>query len=195
MSTRFNLGVENEQDGTVNLSRETSFSGANGGREKNIFICSAYNEQDCQPYPVDPYSTENADHTNTDYLHELLPSLPPSVSPQNLPARLLFPASRPSQPLAPHIRAPGAQDSRTNHSACAQVATRPADLLLALTLALFGGGGISGCFTLLRISGCFTLPTSAPEPQTRTSSTLSHTLLFQFCCWAGVYNKRGTRKT
>ena len=136
--------------GRSNLSRETSFSGANGGREKNIFICSAYNEQDCQPYPVDPYSTENADHTNTDYLHELLPSLPPSVSPQNLPARLLFPASRPSQPLAPHIRAPGAQDSRTNHSACAQVATRPADLLLALTLALFGGGGISGCFTLLR---------------------------------------------
>ena len=43
------------QDGTQpNPSREAKFSGANGDRE---------NEQDVQPYPVDPYSAKNIKHT------------------------------------------------------------------------------------------------------------------------------------
>ena len=37
----------------MNPSRETKFSGAYGDRG----IISAGNEQDWQPYPVDPYST------------------------------------------------------------------------------------------------------------------------------------------
>ena len=49
-----------------NLSRQTKFSGANGEREKCIFLSSAKNEQDWQPYPVDPYYAESADHAYPD---------------------------------------------------------------------------------------------------------------------------------
>ena len=49
--------------GRPNPSRETNFSGANEDRGKNIFPCSADHEQDWQPYPVDPYSAINNDHT------------------------------------------------------------------------------------------------------------------------------------
>ena len=45
--------------GLPNPSRETKFSGANGVREEFIFPVNSYlvadNEQDWQPYPVDPY--------------------------------------------------------------------------------------------------------------------------------------------
>ena len=47
--------------GPLNPSRETKFSGANGGRE--IFIFLADHEQDWQPCPVDPYSATCDDHT------------------------------------------------------------------------------------------------------------------------------------
>ena len=33
------------------------------GQGKLIFLCSADHELDWQPYPVDPYSAESADHT------------------------------------------------------------------------------------------------------------------------------------
>ena len=44
-----------------NLSRETKFSGANGGKE--ISPCSADHKQDWQPYAVDLYSAACHDHT------------------------------------------------------------------------------------------------------------------------------------
>ena len=53
-------------------------------------------------------------------LHELVPSLLPSVPPKNSPAHPLLPGLRPSQLLAPYIRESGAQDSCTSRSACAQ---------------------------------------------------------------------------
>ena len=34
-----------------------------------ISLCSADHERDWQPYPVDPYSTECADHTYIQYIH------------------------------------------------------------------------------------------------------------------------------
>ena len=34
------------------------------------FPCSTDHEQDWQPYPVDPYSAENVDHTVHKYIHE-----------------------------------------------------------------------------------------------------------------------------
>ena len=50
--------------GRPKLSRQTNFSGANG-KGKNAY--SAKNEQHWQPYPVDPYSAESADHTYPDH--------------------------------------------------------------------------------------------------------------------------------
>ena len=42
----------------------TKFSDANGGREISISPCSADHEQDCQPFPVDPYAAlVSCDHT------------------------------------------------------------------------------------------------------------------------------------
>ena len=38
-------------------------AGANEDRGENIFPCSTDHEQDCQPYPADPYSAESTDHT------------------------------------------------------------------------------------------------------------------------------------
>ena len=58
-------GDEQADAGRLNPSRETKFSGTHGDR--GIFCpCSADHEQDCQPYPVDPYSSICDDHT---YIH------------------------------------------------------------------------------------------------------------------------------
>ena len=56
--------------GLPNPSRETKFSGANGGTGKVHFPCSADHKQDWQPYPVDPYSDAMCDdHT---YKHTVI---------------------------------------------------------------------------------------------------------------------------
>ena len=57
--------------GRPKLSRQTNFSGANG-KGKNAY--SAKNEQDWQPYPVDPYSAESADHTYLPRPHPVVES-------------------------------------------------------------------------------------------------------------------------
>ena len=53
------------QDGTAEPVLLDQISGANGEREKLLF--SFQDEQDLQPYPVDPYSAESADHTYPDH--------------------------------------------------------------------------------------------------------------------------------
>ena len=49
--------------GRRTVSCETQFSCANGDREIFIFPCSADDEQDWQPYPVDSYSALGDGHT------------------------------------------------------------------------------------------------------------------------------------
>ena len=60
VSTRFSLGVENEQAdaarGGSNLSRGDQIFRRKRGQGKNSLLCSADHEQDRQPYPVDSYS-------------------------------------------------------------------------------------------------------------------------------------------
>ena len=51
------------RDATAELSGETKFSGANVDREEIIVPFLSNHEQDWQPYPVDPYSAENAAYT------------------------------------------------------------------------------------------------------------------------------------
>ena len=51
------------RDGTVDpVSRDQIFRRVQGQRNI-IFSCSADDEQDCQPYPVDPYSAMCDGHT------------------------------------------------------------------------------------------------------------------------------------
>ena len=69
VSTRFSLSMYHMEmrrvarDGTAEpVSRDQILRHARG--QGNIhFPCSADHEQDCQPYPVDPYSATCDDHT------------------------------------------------------------------------------------------------------------------------------------
>ena len=66
--------------GQPNLSRETKFSGANGGTE--IFPCSANHEQDWQPYAVDLHSAIYVMTTHTCMIRiycSVYPQLPPVI--------------------------------------------------------------------------------------------------------------------
>ena len=49
--------------GLPNPSRETTFSGANGDREEDIFPLQLTTSNIWQPYPVDLYSCYMCDHT------------------------------------------------------------------------------------------------------------------------------------
>ena len=53
--------------GRPNPSREAKFL-ARTGTGKHYFPCSADHEQDWQPYPVDEYSAESAEHTYMVYV-------------------------------------------------------------------------------------------------------------------------------
>ena len=59
------------RDGALEPSRETKFSGANGGME-NHFSCSADHLQHWQLHPIDPYSAERDDHTHILRAHNML---------------------------------------------------------------------------------------------------------------------------
>ena len=64
--------------GQPNLSRETKFSGVNGGKE--FSFCSADHKQDFQPYAVDLYSAACDDHTCIRILYcSVYPQLPPVI--------------------------------------------------------------------------------------------------------------------
>ena len=59
------------------MSRETKFSGANGGMEN--FPCSADHEQDWQPYAVDLYSATCDYHNCIRIYCSVYPQLPPVI--------------------------------------------------------------------------------------------------------------------
>ena len=55
------------RDGTVKpVSRDQILRRDDSGQGNIHFPCSADHEQDCQPYPVDPYSCYMCDYT---YIH------------------------------------------------------------------------------------------------------------------------------
>ena len=66
-----------QETGQPNLSRETKFSGANGGKENSP--CSADGEQNWQPYAVDLYSTVCDDHTCIRIYCSVYPQLQPVI--------------------------------------------------------------------------------------------------------------------
>ena len=58
-----NERAEAGRDGRTRLASPKSQ--ARAGKEKNEFPRPADHKQDWQPYPVDPYSAESADHTSS----------------------------------------------------------------------------------------------------------------------------------
>ena len=58
------------RDGTVEFVSRDQILRRERGQGKVYFLCSADNEQDWQPYLVDPYSAVNDDHT---YIHRVSP--------------------------------------------------------------------------------------------------------------------------
>ena len=51
------------RDGTTEPVSRDQILGRERGQENVHFPCSADHEQDCQPYPIDPYSCSMCDHT------------------------------------------------------------------------------------------------------------------------------------
>ena len=80
------------RDGTAEpVSRDQILRHARG--QGNIhFPCSADNEQDWQPYPVDPYSAICDDHTHihTYYIHTVDPMSSPSGNPSKCHEEVLY---------------------------------------------------------------------------------------------------------
>ena len=52
------------RDGIAGPVSRDQFLRRERGQGNINFACSADHDQDWQPYPVDPYSTESADHTH-----------------------------------------------------------------------------------------------------------------------------------
>ena len=64
--TRFNMSMEMSRltrAGTAEPASRDQILGRERGQGKIHFPCSADNEQDWQPYPVDPYSCYMCDYT------------------------------------------------------------------------------------------------------------------------------------
>ena len=66
VSTRFSLSMDMSRltwDGTTEPVARDHILRHERGQGNIPFPCSAGHEQDCQPYPVDPYSCYMCDHT------------------------------------------------------------------------------------------------------------------------------------
>ena len=134
--------------------------------------------------------------------HELLPPLPPPLSPQKPPAQSVLPALRLFQLRALHSLASSAQGSCTDHSACAQGALHSRRCSTYRCHRPFLVVGSSGFFTLFRapavssgatfhsaieavaiefVVGSPVLP--LPVPRFAATAPFDVDNAFEFCCY------------